>query len=207
MAILSLPAPPPARSRNLWIVLALCAWLLLVLGAMAELWKYKSSAGGATDAPHSFPSTSRIAHEAGVPALIMFAHPMCSCTRASLAELRVLMSEFRGKIDATVVFLTPGAGDDAWSTSDSLGLARSIDGVHVAQDVEGRESVAFGARTSGAVVLYDTEGQLLFSGGITSARGHVGDNSGVEQIRKLLRGQTREAAGAPVFGCALRDSE
>jgi hypothetical protein len=59
--------------------------------------------------------------------------------------------------------------------------------------------------------LYGPGGDLLFSGGITAARGHSGDNCGRSTIISLL---TEETANAPVragpaqtfvFGCPLFD--
>ncbi|HEY6421580.1 MAG TPA: hypothetical protein VIX59_21490 [Candidatus Binataceae bacterium] len=35
-------------------------------------------------------------------------------------------------------------------------------------------------------MLYDRRGRLLFSGGITGARGHFGDNAGVSAIVALI---------------------
>jgi hypothetical protein len=54
-------------------------------------------------------------------------------------------------------------------------------------------------------LLYDSHGDLLFAGGITSARGHSGDNSGREAIIQILNNQTEEHQGTPVFGCPIFD--
>ncbi len=45
-----------------------------------------------------------------------------------------------------------------------------------------------GSSTSGQVLLYDPSGRLAFSGGITAARGHVGDNAGSDAIVGLVMG-------------------
>ena len=74
-------------------------------------------------------------------------------------------------------------------------------------DVEKYEARLFEARTSGHVVLYDAGGRLLFSGGITRARGHVGDNYGRQQVSSLLRNHTVRVADGPVFGCPLEDPQ
>jgi hypothetical protein len=52
-------------------------------------------------------------------------------------------------------------------------------------------------------LLYDTAGRLLFSGGITAARGHSGDNAGREAIVALLAGAPTDRTQTPVFGCKL----
>ena len=56
--------------------------------------------------------------------------------------------------------------------------AAEIPGVEVVSDEDDAQSAAFGAAVSGQTLLYDREGRLIFSGGITAARGHAGDNAG-----------------------------
>jgi len=59
--------------------------------------------------------------------------------------------------------------------------------------------------TSGHVVLYDADGKLVFNGGITSSRGHSGDNAGRAAITKLVHHESAAVPEAPVFGCSLLD--
>ena len=75
--------------------------------------------------------------------------------------------------------------------------------VAVRVDPEGVEARRFGSQTSGQIMLYDADGQLLFSGGITAARGHSGDNAGRNAILSLLTSGSSEQRGTPVFGCPL----
>ena len=64
--------------------------------------------------------------------------------------------------------------------------------------------------TSGQVLLYQPSGRLAFSGGITPARGHSGDNPGSDAVLSLVRREARQADGVPVtcrvFGCPLFDN-
>jgi hypothetical protein len=57
--------------------------------------------------------------------------------------------------------------------------------------------------TSGQTVLYDNEGALLFSGGITGARGHAGDNAGRTSLVELLNRGAAGRSRTSVFGCPL----
>jgi hypothetical protein len=56
------------------------------------------------------------------------------------------------------------------------------------------------------VILYDAAGRLRFSGGITAARGHAGDNLGRSAIVELLEGDSPTATATPVFGCSLLEA-
>jgi len=44
---------------------------------------------------------------------------------------------------------------------------------------------------------------LLFKGGITSGRGHAGDNAGADAIALLLAAQDPGVRQTPVYGCSL----
>jgi hypothetical protein len=134
---------------------------------------------------------------------MMLAHPRCPCTRASIGELAQIMAEGQGKLKAYVVFSRPaGAGAD-WNDTGMWKNAAEIPGVTPVGDDDGFETRRFGAETSGHTLLFDPDGRLLFSGGITAARGHAGDNVGESAIVSLVREQPAARPTTPVFGCKL----
>ena len=137
----------------------------------------------------------------------MLAHPRCPCTRASVAELSVLMTRAEGRVDAHVLFVEPRGTQAGFARSALWDAAAAIPGVEVHLDPGGRTADLFGARTLGQVVLYAPDGHLLFAGGITSSRGHQGDNAGLDRVLSLLRGGNAERAESSVFGCGLFDKE
>ena len=113
-----------------------------------------------------------------------------------------------------MLFLKPEGFADGWEQTDSWRVAAALSGVTAVRDDSGREASQFGGATSGQTLLYDADGTLLFSGGITSARGHAGDNAGRSQLVSLLnRGRSARAAlfetrrpdrdATSVFGCPL----
>jgi hypothetical protein len=117
----------------------------------------------------------------------------------------VLMSRIGDRADAHVLFLrAEGAGTD-WEKTDLWRSAAAIPGVAVHSDVAGAEAARFQASTSGQTVVYDGDGRLLFRGGITGARGHEGDNAGLERIVSLVHSGKADRAESSVFGCPLRD--
>jgi hypothetical protein len=72
-------------------------------------------------------------------------------------------------------------------------------------DRDGDITEKFGAVTSGQVILFDGAGQRLFAGGITSARGHAGENQGRQMVLALAKGELCAPGATPVFGCALHE--
>ena len=76
----------------------------------------------------------------------------------------------------------------------------------VAADFDSAEAKRFSATTSGHAMLFDRGGRLRFSGGITDARGHEGDNDGRDAVVSIINGGDRMPAATPVFGCSLYDN-
>lgn len=139
--------------------------------------------------------------------MLVFAHPRCPCSRATLGELAVLMAQAHGRVQAHVWFYRPENLPPGWEKTDLWHSAAAIPGVSVACDVGGAEARHFHARVSGQTLLYAADGRCRFSGGITAARGHSGDNGGRSAVLALLDHAAMESVTAPVFGCALFEME
>ncbi len=137
----------------------------------------------------------------------MFVHPRCPCTRASLGELEVLLAQVPGRASARVVFLKPAETTTNWEKTDLWRQASSLTGVTLYTDNDGIEARRFHAETSGQTLLYDRKGVLRFQGGITSSRGHAGDNPGRDALQQLLRVARANQVRTPVFGCPLFESQ
>jgi hypothetical protein len=167
------------------------------------LWKYAATAGVAATPPEQWPAQSTIKREPGIATLVMLAHPRCPCTRASVAELAVLMARIGQRGRAHVLFVRPLAAVAGWDKTALWQAAAAIPGVTVHADPGGAEAALFRAVTSGQVVAYDASGTLIFSGGITGARGHEGDNVGLLRALTLLSGRGADQKESKVFGCAL----
>jgi hypothetical protein len=73
----------------------------------------------------------------------------------------------------------------------------------VLSDPEGREAQRFGAATSGHTFIYDKNGKLLFSGGLTGSRGHEGDNIGRRTAIDCLTSTQTKQNKTSVFGCEI----
>lgn len=178
-------------------------WLGLSCGGLALLAWYGGSPGTSQAAPLQWPVDSRIHLSERGATLIVFAHPRCPCTRASLGELEKIVAHSGGSVTTWVVFLKPVDSDDAWDQTDLVTTAAAIPGVHILHDLDGVEARRFGATTSGQALLFSDRGELLFSGGITLARGHAGDNPGRSAIESYLTNRTPACRQTPVFGCPI----
>ena len=190
------------KSRLILIATGAVCLVIFCIGT-GFLWNYENTPGLAATAPEQWPGDSCIVRASDRPTLVMLAHPHCPCTRASIGELSRLMTQAQGRVTAYVLFVKPSEVSDGWEQTDLMKSAAAIPGVTAVRDEDGLEASRFHAATSGQVVLYAPDGKLLFSGGITSARGHAGDNAGRSAIVSLLTRDEATQGKTPVFGCPL----
>jgi hypothetical protein len=181
------------------------AWVAGVAWGLQKIQVYSTTPGATAVAPASWPGSPTLKPAAGKSTLVMFIHPQCSCTRASLAELQAILDETRGALSVWVVVLKLNEMPDEWTRSGTWEAARHMTGVTVVEDVEGTEADRFGASTSGDTVLYDAESHLQFHGGITAARGHVGNNTGRQRVVSLVTKGEADSHTHEVYGCGLHD--
>jgi hypothetical protein len=193
---------PWAKPRILAVGLG-AAWLGIILTGTFMMLSYANSPGPAGSLPGNWPEASGVRHDPEQPTLVMFLHPHCPCSRASVGELALLMAHCQGRVATHVFFLQPAETDSNWALTDLWRETQRIPGVTVHRDNAGREARLFGAQTSGEIALYDAKGQLIFHGGITISRGHSGDNPGRDALQALLIGNPAQLANTPVFGCSL----
>src|SRR5258706_16426988 len=85
------------------ILLALF-WLGGTVKGMTMLWDYENAPGIAGAPPQSWPLTSVFHRPVDRSTLVMAVHPQCPCTRASLAELAILLTRLHGRMVAYVLF-------------------------------------------------------------------------------------------------------
>ena|SRR5690242_9849437 len=180
-------------------------WLLAGVAGLAFILNYENTAGRTGVTPQFWPGGTGVTRDVRRDTLLLFAHPQCPCTRASLEELNRILAQCRGRAAVHVFFFKPSGFSDAWVRTDLWRTASALPGVQVQEDADGALAKKFGAETSGFVALYNPQGQLLFRGGITGGRGHIGDNVGERSLVACLTGREYASVRTPVYGCALSD--
>jgi hypothetical protein len=204
--------PVPRRSlpcmsrRGRTVGVCVAAWALAVAAGAKVAWDYQTTPGTPGEPPGRWPAESALATSPSRATLLLIAHPHCPCTRASVGELARLMQRLQGRVAARVLVYRPSEFPAGWERTEVWAAAERIPGVAVQVDVDGKEAARFGAATSGQVLLYDAGGRRRFSGGITSARGHLGESVGHERIAAIVEGQESQDGWTRVFGCALAGS-
>ena len=120
-----------------------------------------------------------------------------------MAELERLLAKCSGRVTPWIVFYKPSDVDADWEKTDLWRTAQAIPGAKVVTDTDGAEARRFGAATSGETLVYDADGRLQFSGGITTARGHEGDNDGKSAIVDIVNHGGASLQHTPVYGCSI----
>lgn len=180
------------------------AWLLAVGAGLGSLWAYSGTPGPSGGGARRWPHDASFAKDLLRPTLVVFLHPQCACSRATIAELSRLVAATPDRAAIHAVFYRPSDAAPGWERTDLWTTAAAIPGVQVMSDDDGAQARAFGSQVSGQTLLYAPEGALLFSGGITAARGHEGDSAGRASLTALLIHQQGGRTSTPVFGCLLR---
>lgn len=184
--------------------IACLVWLTCVVGGHAALWRYATHAGAVATIPRTWPTESSLSRDPVRATLVAFVHPRCPCSSATISELGRILATAGQRVRASVVLACPTAAAGRGNTPLEA-EARAL-GVEVRKDAGVVEARRFGAVTSGAVVVYAPDGELLYGGGITQARGHVGENRGGNAVIAALTALA-PAPTAPVFGCPLDNCE
>ena len=195
------------RRRLIAVVsaLAVVLWSAAVVAGIRQIWSYENTPGGRSSVPANWPGSSLVSVERERATLVMFVHPLCACTRASLTELREALDAMDRSPAVWIVLLSPKGIVKDWNEHIAA-MAQRLPEAKIVIDVEGTMADTFGASTSGHAVVYDRDGKLTFSGGITEGRGHVGDNAGRRDLVAALRGGDF-AHEHPIYGCGLDDPE
>jgi hypothetical protein len=195
------------QKKKIVLLIVSLLWLTFVSAGLKALSNYENTPGIAAEPPRQWPVESRIALKQDQSTLVMLAHPHCPCTRAAMSELASIMTHCQGRLTAYVLFLKPAGFSDDWEKTDLWQSAASIPGVIPVADDGGAEASRFHAATSGQTFLYDPNGNLLFSGGITAGRGHAGENAGENAVISLVNAGSAETDSTLVFGCPLFNPE
>lgn len=198
-------SPSSVLKRKPLVGMAGVVWVLAVVSGFVILTEYQNAPGTPAEAPTEWPSESNLAPADDKATLLVFVHPHCPCTDATMEELARLMNHVRDSVRARAVFLQPDPFENDWSKTSLWRRAQSISGVTPQLDPGGRETDRFGVATSGQVLLYGSDGTLRFQGGITAGRGHEGDNAGRAALRSMLTGTEPKQHQTFVFGCSMHE--
>jgi len=184
----------------------LLSWAGAVALGFVVLMGYQNAPGRPAEAPPTWPMASSLQPAEAQGTLIVFAHPQCPCTRATMGELERILRYVQDAVTTYVLFVQPEGHSDEWVRDDLWRRAVAMPGVTPVRDPRGTETAYFGAFTSGQVLYFGPDRQLRFAGGITGSRGHEGDNKGRQALLQWIQDGRADRSSTFVFGCALQEA-
>ncbi|MDR3612449.1 MAG: hypothetical protein P4L53_02720 [Candidatus Obscuribacterales bacterium] len=182
---------------------AIALWLSICAYLTVQLIEFGTRPGQKAQTISQFPADSKLKLVRGKFTIVAFLHPQCPCSKASVGELEELMQHSSDDATAYALFLKPTGCSEKFAKSDLFEQTSKINGVHALVDEDGREAGIFGSKTSGQMMIYNPEGRLVFSGGITSSRGHFGDNLGLDTALQSIGKKRNTFECTDVYGCPL----
>lgn len=189
------------RQRSLVLSLLLSLWVGGAILGLDRQARFDTSPCPTAENPPVIWPKNELAPQAGQSTLVMLAVAGCPCTRASIEELDALLSRQRGRLRAHVL-LGPGEQEASAST---LACCQAIPGVQTHPDPQGRLARQFGMLSSGQVLIYNPSGRLIYAGGLTGQRGHVGENDALVSAREALEEETCGGLRTGnVYGCPIK---
>ncbi len=192
-------------TKRRWFVGAIAAWGSILLAGVVLVADRDHRPAAIRDVPADWPSGTRLLRSPDRATLLVFAHPHCPCTRATLRELEYVLSRSENLAAVHVLLCIPEGAPNDFGKTSLREQALAIPDVILSEHATSQEARLFGAETSGEILVYHPAGQLLFRGGITGSRGHEGANAGRDALLACLHDPSREFLTTPVFGCSLFD--
>jgi len=194
--------------KSSWLINGMTAvWLVLSVSGICAFWNYTFVSAELSHTQNMLPSETDLSPDFEHSLLLVFVHPKCACTIATLEELKTLWSRLSQRRVApmpalTFVVRTPEELS-GWDETPIVRMCREFAGGHVYFDANGVETRRFGITTSGTLALYGSHENLLYIGGITQSRGHRGPSAGSEQLFRALETGRACTSNVPVFGCLM----
>lgn len=190
---------PLATALIVWIAIAVAGWYGI------SAYGFQGDPQATTGIVSQWPVDSTIVCLTDRPTLALFLHPKCPCSRATVGELERLpvLVPSDALPDICVVAAAPRSTGDQWRESPFLDRVARLPNARIVRDPGGVETALFGVRVSGTVLLFDPAGNRLYAGGVTMARGHAGDNVGLQAVTDLLIDSDADVSSIPPLGCVM----
>lgn len=187
------------RSVPLWFVIA--AWIAMIVFLFARLAMYSQSPGALGAPPMAVVAGLETAPDGYTLAVAI--HPKCPCTQSTIYELQRLVPKTDNPLHFVFCVYTGKKSPDSWYEESAAMLQTRFPGSTIINDIDGSVADKLGAVISGSTVLYNSDGTPVFWGGVTSGRGHSGDNLGSDSIIAIVNGEEPPRATTAVYGCEI----
>lgn len=194
--------------KRILITIITFLWLALLVGGFGALLRYANEPGQEGADLKGWPAMASVSLAFPHWTLILFAHPKCPCTQATVENLNRILARTQNNLSVHIFFYKPTGGSaEEWENTSLWEKARNMPNTTAHVDLDGHEARLFAAETSGKAVLFKPNGQVAFQGGITASRGHEGDNAGMQAVVDWVVTNQSQVTKTPAFGCHIFTTE
>lgn len=173
---------PKTQLRAMFVA----TWSLLTFACFFVLLPSSQQAPAFSSAAESkWPARTKLLPYQSQGHLLVFVHPYCPCTLATLKNLQDL--SIPETVTVSVVQLRNRNLESIHTPFSGISRIVEKKGWNLVLDDDGMEAKTFGATTSGECMLFSPTGSLLFAGGITASRGHSGENTGLDLLSGMIQ--------------------
>lgn len=194
------------KIKELTLIALVTIWAIFIGIGFVSMADYSSRPGSPANITVEFPENLPSNEKNNLPKIFVFFHPKCPCSSATISELEHLIADTQNLAVTTVFFYKPVNESDEWVKTNLWETAKQIPTVEI-EIMNEDEMSKFGVITSGQTIVYDSQDNLIFSGGITVGRGHEGESLGRKSIENYLKTGEIETDKTAVFGCILTSPE
>src|SRR3954470_21057631 len=97
---------------RIWLLAA--AWCVCAAFGAASMVRYELTPGVRQQAPSHWPPATQLRRDTSRPTLVLFLHPQCPCSRATLAEMQRLIADCQGRFATRILFVRPPTVPADW---------------------------------------------------------------------------------------------
>ena len=119
------------KTINLKIAASLIIWTTILVSGQFYLSEYETRPGATAVSPVFISAGEMHKRAKNLLTLLIFAHPQCPCTHATLRELERLVAHCQGLIGIRVLFLQPANEPREWVETGLWQQASKIGDVSV----------------------------------------------------------------------------
>ena len=102
----------------------------------------------------------------GRPTFLVFVHPQCPCLETTAHQIEILRTQIIDEANFHALVCWPEDKSIQWTNSESTQKLAQVRTLTVTLDRNGNKTTEFGICTSGHLLVYGCDEQLLFSGGL-----------------------------------------
>lgn len=191
-----------SRIRRIFVWSAIGAWLAIIAAGSYILMKYEYTPSGRNSSIMRLPVDTKLKLSEPL-SLVMFLHPDCPCSAASLRNLIQLQKMTQDRYALHLFFYKPSEFPDSWVKTSLWETAHTLKSARIYVDIAAVEARRFNAVTSGETFMLANDGTLLFTGGLTRGRGVDGKNPGLAYLSQPVNRLQKTIVKQPIFGCSL----